>query len=108
MDESGLDRQERSGVEGSENMFVLHLYITGVTPNSIRAIKNIKEICEHYLKGRHELVIIDIYQQPVLAQQEQIIAAPTLVKKFPLPLRRFIGDLSDKQRVLTGLGLPVN
>ena len=108
MDESSLDRQEDSWAEKNKDTFVLHLYITGVTPNSIRAIRNIKEICEQQLKDRHELVIIDIYQQPALAEQEQILAAPTLVKKQPLPLRRLIGDLSDRQRVLAALGLPAN
>lgn len=85
--------------------YVLHLYITGVTPNSTRAVINLKEICEHYLKGRYELLIIDLYQQPELASRDQIIAAPTLVKKHPQPLRRLVGDLSDRERVLAGLGI---
>ena len=85
--------------------YVLHLYITGATPNSTRAVRNVKEICEKYLKGRYELVIIDIYQQPALAKLDQIIAAPTLVKKSPLPIRRLIGDMSDRERVLSGLGI---
>jgi circadian clock protein KaiB len=85
--------------------YVLHLYITGATPNSTRAVRNVKEICEKYLKGRYELVIIDIYQQPTLAEQDQIIAAPTLVKKSPFPVRRLIGDMSDRERVLSGLGI---
>lgn len=87
--------------------YVLHLYITGATPNSTRAVRNIKEICEQHLKGRYELLIMDIYQQPKLAQQEQIVAAPTLIKKAPLPARRLIGDLSDHERVLAALGLPL-
>ncbi|UOQ76806.1 circadian clock KaiB family protein [Hymenobacter sp. 5516J-16] len=85
--------------------YVLHLYITGATPNSTRAVQNIKGLCEQYLKGRYELVIIDIYQQPELAEQDQIVAAPTLVKKMPLPTRRLIGDLSEKDKVLLALGL---
>ncbi|GAB3296425.1 thioredoxin domain-containing protein [Hymenobacter tenuis] len=85
--------------------FVLHLFITGATPNSTRAVRNIKEICEQHLQGRYELHIVDIYQQPTLAMQEQIIAAPTLIKKFPLPVRRLIGDLSERSRVLLALGL---
>lgn len=85
--------------------FVLSLYITGVTPKSVHAIKNITSICDHYLKGRYELEVIDIYQQPELARQGQIIAAPTLVKHLPLPLRRLIGDMSDEPRVLAGLGI---
>ncbi|GGF15124.1 circadian clock KaiB family protein [Hymenobacter cavernae] len=85
--------------------YVLHLFITGATPNSTRAVRNIKEICEQHLKGRYELLIIDIYQQPDLARQEQIIAAPTLIKKRPVPLRRLIGDLSEREQVLTALGI---
>ncbi len=85
--------------------YVLRLYVTGMTPKSTRAILNLKKICEENLKGRYELEIIDIYQQPVLAKDEQIIAAPTLVKKLPLPLRKLIGDMSDKDRILLGLDL---
>ncbi|MGI4874089.1 MAG: circadian clock KaiB family protein [Janthinobacterium lividum] len=85
--------------------YVFHLFITGATPNSTRAVRHIKEICEQYLPGRYELLIIDIYQQPELAQQEQIIAAPTLLRKLPLPRRQLIGDLSDRANVLAVLGL---
>jgi circadian clock protein KaiB len=85
--------------------YVLRLYVTGLTPRSTRAIANVKAICEEHLKGRYDLQVIDIYQQPVLAKGEQIIAAPTLVKKLPGPLRRIIGDLSDRERVLIGLDL---
>ncbi|GAB2941925.1 circadian clock protein KaiB [Hymenobacter coalescens] len=85
--------------------YVLHLYITGATPNSTRAVRNIKEVCEQYLKGRYELLIVDIYQQPELAGPERIIAAPTLVKKSPGLKRFLVGDLSDRRRVLLLLGL---
>jgi circadian clock protein KaiB len=85
--------------------YVLRLYIAGATPKSIRAVANIKEICHASLGDRYELEIIDIYQQPTLAKGEQVIAAPTLVKKLPLPLRKFIGDLSDTERILVGLDL---
>ncbi|SHK77440.1 circadian clock KaiB family protein [Hymenobacter psychrotolerans] len=85
--------------------YILHLYITGATPNSSRAVRNIKDICERYLTGRYELVIVDIYQQPEMAQQAQIVAAPTLVKKSPGLMRWLVGDLSDRRRVLTLLGL---
>jgi circadian clock protein KaiB len=68
-------------------------------------VANIRDICKHNLKGRYELEVIDIYQKPALAQGEQIIAAPTLVKQLPLPLRRFIGDLSDTERILVGMDL---
>ena len=85
--------------------YVLRLYIAGTTSKSIRAVANIKEICENSLKNRYDLEVIDIYQQPVLAKGEQIIAAPTLVKQLPLPLRKFIGDMSDTERILVGLDL---
>ena len=89
-----------------EPEYVLYLYISGATPNSTRAVRNIKEICELYLKDRHKLLIIDIYQQPELAQGEQLIGIPTLIKKRPGLVRRLVGDLSDRPRVLTALGLP--
>jgi circadian clock protein KaiB len=85
--------------------YVLRLYIAGTTSRSIRAVANIKEICESSLKNRYDLEVIDIYQQPVLVKGEQIIAAPTLVKQLPLPLRKFIGDMSDTERILVGLDL---
>jgi len=84
---------------------VLRLYVAGTTPRSARAIANIKEICEEHLKGRYDLQVIDLYQQPMLAQGDQITAVPTLLKKLPPPLRRVIGDLSDRGRVLIGLDL---
>jgi circadian clock protein KaiB len=85
--------------------YVLRLYVAGTTSKSMRAVANIKEICESSLKNRYDLEVIDIYQQPVLLKGEQIIAAPTLVKKLPLPLRKFIGDMSDTERILVGLDL---
>ena len=85
--------------------YVLRLYVTGTTPQSVRAIANIKKLCEIHLKGHYELDVVDLYQQPQLAQGEQIIAAPTLIKKSPLPQRRIIGDMSMSQRVLTSLDL---
>jgi circadian clock protein KaiB len=84
------------------------LYIAGTTPRSSRAVANIKQICEHNLNGRYDLEVIDIYQKPALAKGEQIVAAPTLVKKLPLPLRRFIGDLSDTERVIVGMDLALS
>ncbi len=91
--------------EPSTEKYVLRLYITGVTPRSTLAIQNIRTICEEHLKGRYELEVIDIYQQPTLAAGEQIIAAPTLIKVLPEPLRRFIGDLSRAEKILFGLDL---
>jgi circadian clock protein KaiB len=85
--------------------YVLRLFITGTTVRSIRAIANIRSVCEEYLKDRHYLSVVDIYQQPSTAQAEQIIAAPTLIKSEPLPPKRLVGDLSDREKVLVGLGL---
>jgi circadian clock protein KaiB len=85
--------------------YVLRLYVTGMTARSAEAIANIQSICKERLNGRYDLQVIDIYQHPKLAKDEQIIAAPTLVKKLPAPLRRFIGALSDRDRVLLGLDL---
>jgi circadian clock protein KaiB len=91
--------------ESDKASYILRLYITGATSRSVDAIKNIKKICEEYLEGRYELEVIDLYQKPCLAKDEQIIAAPTLIKKLPLPFRRIIGDLSNKEKVLLGLDL---
>ncbi len=96
---------EKTIKEEKQEKYVLKLYITGATPRSTKAIMNIRKICEEHLKGHYELEIIDIFQQPVLAKGEQIIAAPTLIKKLPLPLRKFIGDMSDTERILIGLDL---
>jgi circadian clock protein KaiB len=85
--------------------YVLTLYVTGKTPRSTRAVENLRAICDEYLEGRYDLEVIDIYQQPALLAGEQIIAAPTLVKRFPLPMRRLVGDMSNRQRVLVGLDL---
>lgn len=85
--------------------YVLRLYIAGMTVRSTRAMLNIRKICEENLKGRYELEVIDIYQQPELAHDAQIIASPTLIKELPLPLRKFIGDMTDKERILVGLDL---
>jgi circadian clock protein KaiB len=94
---------EAAARSASPRKHVLKLYVAGTSRRSAAAIRNITEICEQYLKGHYELRIIDIYQQPTLAKGEQIIAAPTLIKKLPLPLRRFIGDLANKDKVLVGL-----
>jgi len=92
-------------VTHAEEHYVLRLYVTGMTPRSTEAFASIKAICEERLKGRYELEVIDIYQHPQLAIDEQIIAVPTLVKQLPAPLRRLVGDLSNEERVLLGLDL---
>jgi circadian clock protein KaiB len=83
--------------------YVLRLYVTGSTIRSQDAIKNIKRICEEELQGRYELDVIDVYQQPELAKEGQILAAPTLIRKLPLPLRKLVGDMSDREKVILGL-----
>ncbi len=91
--------------ESGKGRYILRLYVTGATSRSVEAITNIKRICEEYLEGRYELEVIDLYQMPSLAQGDQIIATPTLIKKLPLPFRRIIGDLSNIEKVLLGLDL---
>lgn len=93
-----------AGQTEAEN-YVLRLYVSGVTPRSVAAIKTIKEICETRLQGRYDLQVIDIYQQPELASGAQIVAVPTLIKQLPSPLRHLVGNLSKKERVLVGLDL---
>lgn len=91
--------------DNGEEKYVLQLFVTGILPNSVRAVRNANAICEKYLPGRYELEIIDIYQQPSLALQQEIIAIPVLIKKLPLPEERMIGDLSDVDMVLVGLNI---
>ncbi len=103
---SDYERAARQAAkQRDEGRYVLRLYVTGHTPRSLRAIENIKRICDEHLEGRYDLEVIDIYQQPVLARGEQIIAAPTLVKKLPVPLRRLIGNMSQQEKLLVGLDL---
>lgn len=97
--EEALEAREKDG------KYVLRLFIAGINPKSVKAIENLKEVCDESLKDRYELEIIDIYQQPIFAKEGHIIAAPTLIKELPPPLRRFVGDLSDKERLLIGLDL---
>jgi len=96
---------ERSLVSRQKETYLLRLYVTGSTAQSVHAINNVKKICEEHLQGCYELQVIDLYQQPQLAHGEQIIAVPTLIKKLPPPLRRIIGDMSSTERVLVGLDL---
>jgi circadian clock protein KaiB len=91
--------------ESIKDKYILRLYVTGTTNRSVLALTNLKKICEEYLEGRYELEVIDLYQIPSLAKDEQIIAAPTLIKKLPLPFRRIIGDMSNEEKVLLGLDL---
>jgi circadian clock protein KaiB len=85
--------------------YLLRLYVTGTTGKSIRAIQNVRRICEEHLRGLYDLEVVDIHKNLPLARGDQIIAAPTLIKRLPVPLRRLIGDMSDEQRVLVGLDI---
>jgi circadian clock protein KaiB len=93
---------------GSERKYVLSLFITGATERSARAVENVTKLCERHLAGRYSLQVIDVYQQPAVAKSEQVIAAPTLIKYLPLPIKRFIGDMSPTAKILHGMGLPQN
>ncbi len=95
----------RAAKARAQTRYVLKLYVAGVTRRSAAAIQAVTEICETHLKGRVDLEIIDLYQQPTLAQGEQIVAVPTLIKKLPHPLRKMIGDMADLDKVLVGLDL---
>ncbi len=102
---SATESMEQAVVRRSEEKYVLKLYITGMTPRSQLALRNIEKVLKEHLGNNYELEVIDIYQQPTLARGDQIIAVPTLVKKLPEPLRRLIGDLSQEDRILLGLDL---
>jgi circadian clock protein KaiB len=88
-----------------DGKYVLRLFVAGINPKSKKAIENLREVCEENLKDQYDLEIIDIYQQPIFAREGKIVAAPTLIKELPLPIRRFVGDLSDKEKLLLGLDL---
>jgi len=94
-----------AGRKARKDFYVLRLYVAGLTARSRTAISNITTICEEHLQGRYDLEVIDVFQRPILAREEQIIATHTLVKKLPAPLRRLIGDLSEREKVLVGLDL---
>jgi circadian clock protein KaiB len=100
-----IERQLGNALDQRAQRYVLRLYVTGTTPASSRAIERVRSICEEHLHGRYELDVIDIYQKPALAKDEQIIATPTLIKVLPAPLRRFIGDLSRAEKILFGMDL---
>ena len=89
----------------SGRRYILRLYVTGTTSRSVRALENLRRICDEHLAGQYQLEIIDIYRNLALARDDQIIAAPTLIKRLPTPLRRLIGDMSNEQKVLMGLDL---
>jgi len=91
--------------DGESNLWNLRLYVAGQTPRSLTAFKNLKDICEEYLKGKYHIEVIDLMENPTLARGDQILAIPTLVRKLPQPIRKIIGDLSNTERVLVGLDI---
>jgi circadian clock protein KaiB len=100
-----MRKKPKKGPPSTSTRFLLKLFITGTTPHSRRAIINTKRICEKYLKDNYDLEVIDIYQKPDVAKKEQLIAAPTLIKVLPKPMRRLIGDMSNEKRALLGMGI---
>jgi circadian clock protein KaiB len=103
--QAGRNLEPETAGEGGNDKYVLRLFVSGQSPRSILAIENMRKICAEYLSERYTLEVIDIYQHPEACQQEQIVAAPTLIKVLPHPLRRIIGDLSNTDKVLVGLSL---
>jgi circadian clock protein KaiB len=101
----GTRKASAQPIDNSEQKYILRLYVSGTTPRSLRTIENLKTVCREHLQGRYELEVIDLYQQPELLKKDQIVAVPTLIKELPPPLKKFIGDLSDLEQVLVGLGL---
>lgn len=95
----------RSKAKNGNEKYVFHLFVTGASPNSLRAIENTKTICDEYIKEDYELEVIDVYRQPVVTAEENIIALPLLIKRRPLPEKRLIGDMSELEKVLKGIGL---
>jgi len=93
------------GNDGELNRWNLRLYVAGQTPRSLTAFKNLKDICEEYLKGQYHIEVVDLMENPTLARGDQILAIPTLVRKLPQPIRKIIGDLSNTERVLVGLDI---
>jgi circadian clock protein KaiB len=96
---------EEALVKKGDGKYVLRLYVAGMGPKSVKAIDNIKHICEEHLPDMYQLEVIDIYQYPIFAKDGQIVAAPTLIKELPLPLRKLIGSMADTERVLVGMDL---
>ena len=98
---------EKAIADKSKLHYVLRLFVSGMSPRSREAIVNVRALCEEHLKGRYTLEVIDIYQYPRSASENQIFAAPTLIKKLPLPLRKFVGDMTKTEKILAGLDLRI-
>jgi circadian clock protein KaiB len=103
--QTAMEALDVASLDAKDQQYTLRLYVAGLTPRSQEAIRNITAICDEHLAGRYDLEVIDLYLHPVLAKGEQIIAAPTLIKELPLPLRKIIGNMADKEKVLVGLDL---
>jgi circadian clock protein KaiB len=99
------DAVRRHADQAPDGHFDLRLFVSGLTPRSASAVARVRAVCDEFLPGRHDLHVVDLYQQPEFAKLEHVVAAPTLVRRHPLPLRRLIGDMSDEERLLTGLQL---
>ena len=100
------ERSRRAAAKGDRHgTYVLRLFVAGATTRSARALQAVKDLCEQYLPGRYTLEVIDVYQQPIIAKEGQIVATPTLVKELPEPLRRLVGSMADTERVLVGLDI---
>lgn len=102
---NAYDDFEKALADSKDTHYVFRLYVAGNTQKSANTILKLRQVCEEYLKGQYELEVIDIYQQPSAAKTDEVIATPTLVKRLPLPIRRIIGDLTEKDRILVGLNL---
>jgi len=100
-----LAELERLAREYREGVYKLKLYVTGSSPRSAKAVSNVRAICEEHLPGRYDLEVVDLYQRPELARQEQVMAAPTLVRELPEPIRRVVGDMSNEDKVLYSLNI---
>jgi circadian clock protein KaiB len=106
MNETDRGRESFAGPpDDNGEKYIFKLYVTGAAPSSMRAVVNVRKFCETYLAGRFEMEIIDIFKNPQIAKSAQLIAAPTLIKEFPLPVRRFIGDMSKTEKLLGGLDI---
>jgi circadian clock protein KaiB len=100
-----LKQLEKIVADLAQPSYVFRLYVSGTTPRSSMAVANVRRLCERYLPGRYQLEVIDVYKQPAATRQQQVVAVPTLIKEVPLPPQRFVGDMSDTERIVIGLNL---
>ena len=100
-----LEEFEKLVAELSQPLYLFRLYVSGASPRSAQAITNIRSICDKYLPGKYELEVVDVYQQPGATKEAQIVAVPTLIKELPLPRKKFVGDMTDVEKIVVGLKL---